>query len=627
MLICDESPANFGGYASQGAVGWVLWGREEPPGTPAHLLALSTGRRFKGEIDDAQIMVATARLEADFARQAFKRRTGIIAPKESYIALNMVSLKSRGILRQIMGARLEEAKKQARALRIPGMPLLPTALPAINTLGFAPLISSKGDALPISASQFTSLNDDLLVIYAPNPAGWLKTFLPPSKEIARSNTDIYVVCLPREVKQHFTRCLFIGPHWPSGTLKSPTTRWSGLIAETNIAPTILNGLGVFSPNQSLASFKAGNGEQIAYRFGVWQQFQQRFGVRMLLIIGIIVGIWLSFRVINWTLTKRRPSSLTFELCFLAAIPAGMTVAGLLPVPSVFSYLSITVLSSALVALASITIGRKSSRLPLNLAALFSLGIILIDSCSGLHGVRHSFFGLYLYSGARIYGLDNDYLGYLVALGIWSVAGWMAGLRMVKITGKSLLLVAAFFAVLALLLGLPNIGANAGGIAAAVAGLFGAAHLFAGKRLRWVEMIALLLLGAACAISLGIFELSLYGASSSHMGNAVLSVTSRGLAGFIGLFSNQSQSLLRIVYSPFMLLTIICFVLFFYGVWRWQGDSVKRIFKLRPALKLGAYASLWSALTCILFNDSGFISASVILAASFIWIMNWMIRDT
>lgn len=661
---------------------WLLWKRVTIPESSARVLSFCTGIRVPGEPGDALLMFPGDPYENGTAAEAFARRTGIqITGNDYLLTMNAGSLRQRNLLNKLLGARLEDQQKQGLYLRVkgssrPGPFLLmmtgkqgyirfreyPSQTAMIQSISF----TDDADWVVLEVEKWNFEQFELLI--AEGIETWVISLAPPEAGYQREAMLSGIVRYQVQESR--------------GILTSPSTRWAGLITDLDVVPSLLKavcgdrsdlwrgmpGAPALAPNFSARSrattqrifadrsiwylfwngwLPARLGKQVREEVGLpgsrspilrrvsEEWFVQRHIAPIILATVAVFGaVWIIGGLIWWRLGYLW---MGVRRVFLA----GLAVLGLFPVVSIWgSYcpfplwtgdlaLDTAVIGGWLVTgwlALSLLIGLLARKLKVTLltaAALTSIAAILTDVfIGGGYGIYHSFFGLYFWEGARLYGLDNNYAALLILFGVLAPAGWMDGRAREVLRGQHLIGLTALYALLVLALGLPLLGANVGGMLALVVALTTAGILYTGKKLRATHLLLTLTLAAGLIAGFTFIDSQLNWSIQSHMGRAWLQITEN--SRFLDLLSNKWKVVARIMSSPAMLAAIIGIGLFASGLYRWLREPIRLFWQHANALRRGLVACGWGAVASLLFNDSGPVMVCLIAGGVILWTLEFMI---
>jgi hypothetical protein len=260
---------------------------------------------------------------------------------------------------------------------------------------------------------------------------------------------------------------------PSGsggeTLTSATTRQNGLVANVDVAPTILQFLKVPIPGEmdgqpirlsrgSTVELHRLHLEQRRIRLPI--QLGQIAFVTFLAIVG--VGGLLRLRTRGALSSGAAAASQFLTLCGLA-FPVTVLAGSLLPRLTYGVVVPYLILTTVALAGLSLSARSRGPMGPVVFLGAVSLGFVLLDGALGGRAFRVPLMGGTMFDGVRFYGLPNAFIAIPLA-GALFIASTLR-----PYTGFVLLIGVALFA------GFPSLGANLGA----------AATIFAAAGLWWV----------------------------------------------------------------------------------------------------------------------------------------------
>lgn len=432
--------------------------------------------------------------------------------------------------------------------------------------------------------------------------------------------------------------LGIGPHFRPGVLTSATTRTSGLVANIDVAPTLLAALGVARPrtmsgrvmhSETVARGREGPEADAAavLRFAREATLSARAIVPLGVTIGAAAVAVLALVVLalrrtpvgrGWTRGYRSVRRLaSMAVLLVAALPLGLLL-GSVTEPTTVPGLGLAiagwaaaaalaaVLGSRLHALSSWkTAGREIAasprgRAPSPLTWLAGLTVLVVvsDLLMGGRLIARSPLSGFPVSGIRFYGVGNEYLGVLIGMGI------VAPLAFEERLARYRWAQAGLFLGLLLLIGSPRYGANFGGALAGAAG-FAATLALAVRPQRPLQ--ALLLAGAALLLAgagVLVWDALRPAVERTHIGEFARAAWTGGWSAAAPVLRRKAAMDLRILTSGFAVVPIVAAAPFV-GLWyRGAGRWVSALLARRPELRAVTGGSLVGAWTALFLKDSG-----------------------
>jgi hypothetical protein len=381
-----------------------------------------------------------------------------------------------------------------------------------------------------------------------------------------------------------------------GTLTSDSSRMRGFVLSTDIAPTILDRLGIPVPGDMTGEPIRTDG---AADPGYVQQLSDRLaeiGPRRAPVIGVSVLAWLVLTALAW-LAFRRPGlevALTMLATSLVLVPAVLLLGAAIEPSELAERLIVGVGCPALaLALLWFAPGLRG----LAIAAAVSVAAYGVDVIAGSHLTELSLIGPNPIAGIRFYGIGNELeatIAALVPIGTGAaIAGWSP-----RTTPRAAALAFAVTGLIAIAMFAPGrFGADVGaaidiaiGTAVAVGVCLGA------RRWRWVWVIA-----APVAALAALAAIDLVSGGDAHLTRSVLD------AGGLGDLGQVFQR--RLELSAHSFARYADSVIFWIGVALICAGiagrrSIRAWFGARDALWAGFVGAIAATLAGTLANDSG-----------------------
>lgn len=242
--------------------------------------------------------------------------------------------------------------------------------------------------------------------------------------------------------------------------------------------------------------------------------------------------------------------------------------------------------------------------PLRRVALVTILVIILDAFFGQPLVKFSLFSSYPLQGLRFYGIGNEYMGVLIGLALL----WVFLARLLPL-GAGLVFVGTAF-----VLGYPRLGANAGGLVAAVTAFGCGWMVLRGRRVTWWAAALWAVGGLAAAFGFAALERALHGGETSHLGGALQAAGERGYGYLLEIVARKLLMNARILLHPALLATVVglaAVALLARGRLR---ARVEAAFVQNPDWARALPAFGYGALAAFLFNDSGVVAAAFLAGA-------------
>lgn len=406
-----------------------------------------------------------------------------------------------------------------------------------------------------------------------------------------------------------TPMVVVGPGIPEGYVVSPSTKRAGLVALTDVAPTVLDLLGADVPRDM-------PGRPVQYRaddvdMGMLRQLDDGTMLRertyyslalWYIVFQAVVCLGAAFLISR---RARRPRSAAV-VRFLVLMAAGLPLASFLfrAVPGWSglsppgSYLTHVAITAAIAALASRA--RRTPLSPLSWVLAATLAVVAADCATGTWLHVNSWLGYSLHSAGRFYGVPNTTFAVLAASGILlcSALVHFSPRRSEALVTGSLVL-----AGVVIVDGAPSLGGDVGGIITLVP-VFGLLiWVLSGRRLTWrtllvVGVATFGVLAAATAV-----DLARPPESRTHLGRFASDLFEDGPSELATTFLRKQGANLRILQVSiwtWMIPIVAGFLLYVLAYERLASTLLPR----GSALRAGVVAVIAGSLLGFLANDSG-----------------------
>ena len=414
---------------------------------------------------------------------------------------------------------------------------------------------------------------------------------------ALRRTDALVGALLERVDLATDAVLVVGPYQTHGTvhltvaglhepgiapglLRSATTRRSGYVTLVDVAPTILDVVGVPRPasmegrafERSTRGVSSGAGR--AARMAMADEAARfRDGL-----VAPLAVVWVILQALLWVgavlaLTRggrrARGAVALSSLILLVFLPATY-LAGLIPFQhhAGFTYWGFVYGLAGVGALLATAAGRRPVYDPLILALGAVFGLLVVDLLMGAPLQLNTVFGYSPTVGGRFAGMGN------LAFGQFAGAAFLLCCLLARRLAGRRFATTAAFAVLGLAIvvdGAPFWGSDVGGVLALVPALGVTASQVLGRRLRW-RSVAIWAVGTAAAVAVfAAVDLARPEDQRTHLGRLMESYAHRGWGSLAAVGTRKLGANLSVITSSLWTAAVpIALVLIVYLLWRAPG---------------------------------------------------------
>ncbi len=428
---------------------------------------------------------------------------------------------------------------------------------------------------------------------------------------ADDDTTIMVVSVASPGRTfRLTPLVVVGPGVPQGYVVSPSTKRVGLVALTDIAPTILDMLGEDVPSTMPGRpvrYQAGEVDRVVLAElddGTLLRERTYYSLAVWYIVFQAVTCLLAAFIISRR-GARRPRGtplLRGMVLAAAALPLATFLfvlvpgwSGLEPPGAYAATIAITVAVTLLASRA-----RRTPLSPLTWILGATLAVVAIDAATGTWLHVNSWLGYSLHSAGRFYGIPNTTFAVLAACGILLAC---IHVRYAPRPNEALFTSTLLLAGLVIVDGAPTMGGDVGGIVTLVP-IFGLLlFTLSGRRLtgRTVAIV-----GAATALALAAataVDLARPAESRTHLGRFAADLFDNGFSELTTTFLRKQDANFRILQASVWtwMIPIVAFFLLYVLAYERQWSS---LLPRGSAVRAGVVAVIAGSLLGFLANDSG-----------------------
>lgn len=400
-----------------------------------------------------------------------------------------------------------------------------------------------------------------------------------------------------------------------GLLSSGSTQRLGIITNADLSATILNYFDIALPcsfvGRPLEALHGPPESIVAINQAIIRQIERQPMMRGMATFLVVLVIVLSLYVLQrrWKISRLA--------AWIALVPIALMLA-VLWLPAV----SDTSLAGTVAILAGLVIGilvlawavtRSATKSFAWLCAAVAVTVI-VDVFRGDHLLSRSIMSYTPVDGARYYGIGNEHMGSAISAGIIA-CGFIASL-LGKQKALRTVLLSIVSAILVIAIGLPSLGANAGGAMSAMAAV--ACGLLLWREKPVTKKHILIIVGSVFG-ALGLMllvDLMRPGGSQSHVGRAAHAIASGGAEQMLIIIGRKiSMNWKLLQYSAWSKLLIASVASVGLMLWTKSFDVLSVLRRNKP-VHSGIIAAVSGAIAALIFNDSGVVAAAT--AFIYVW---------
>jgi len=404
-----------------------------------------------------------------------------------------------------------------------------------------------------------------------------------------------------------------------GYLRSATTRRSGFVQLADIGPTVLDVLGIGTPNgmEGRPAYADGGPASVGARVehlaevaGAAEARDRAIPWASTLLAGIVVVLTVAFVLRAYLpawVAKLLP---TIAVIVLALIPATFLTGLASPVAGSGVLLGAALVPAVVIAIGLELLRRRRSAVAVAVALALVVAVIAADVVSGAHLQLNTLFGYSASVAGRFAGLGNLAFGFLAAATLL-----LAVVVTELVPGRRGLQLAIGVLVTGVLIdGLPMLGSDVGGILAMVPAFGITAMLLARMRVRPWHVVAWFAAGGGVALAFGVVDLMRPRDERTHLARFLERVDADGFSYVTEIVERRWEASLG---SPrtalFIVLCLAGVLVAEYLVLKGAGERMRSFTAVPARAAMVGLAML--ATIGLAANDSGLAVPGVILAVA------------
>lgn len=411
-----------------------------------------------------------------------------------------------------------------------------------------------------------------------------------------------------------------GPGFRAGLLQSGTTRRAGFVQIQDLAPTILDALGVEIPSamEGRAAVVAGTGGDAAARIDMIRredaaaQFRDArigevyglFAGVVALVLGLGLVVCLTDRGDRWRGAARFAGLWTLGLvaaAFLVRL-APLHELGVVPFYGVFLGVG------ALMGWAAWAVGRRRPLDGLTAALLAIVGLLVLDALRGAPLVLNSVLGYSPTVAGRFAGFGNP------AYAAFSAAALCGAVLLAhRLGGRRGLAAATAILVVAVVVDVaPMWGSDVGGILSMVPAYAVALVVLSGRRVRIRTVVAAVVAVVVVAAAAALVDFARPEADRTHLGRLVERVRDNGVGEGWTVVERKLSMNLATLGTSILGLVLLFAVVATIVLWRRHRDRVEAVLTEVPEWRAACIGFAVLAVLGFALNDSGMTVPGIML---------------
>lgn len=412
-------------------------------------------------------------------------------------------------------------------------------------------------------------------------------------------------------KDTFTPLIIKGPGFKEGYLTSGATKRPYIVANTDIAPTILRYFGISDKNGLMVGrpilSKTTRDDTLARACDIADKAALTNRLRAPLVKGYVLLqiVVIALSLICLLLAPTIKKWIIPLVWTLVIVPLLYLFLGALKLEADWQYMAVSLLITVVATALSWLRLKDKPYILFFILSLFTLAALDTDVLLGSHFIQSSVLGYDPMAGARYYGIGNEYLGILIGTSI------IVAVEFYQMVRKrwALVLVALFFVFQSCLLAAPAYGAQSDGVITAPVAFLVAFVLMGDYHLRPRTIILLSVIVVAAVGMLIAYDMSRPLEMQSHIGRAASQISQQGLGQGVTIVARKMGMNLKLIrftiWSRVFLVILASLIVLLYRPAGLMAQAKRR----HPYLFKGFAGILTGAVVGGIVNDSGIVTAA------------------
>lgn len=414
-----------------------------------------------------------------------------------------------------------------------------------------------------------------------------------------------------------TPVIIIKPENNNGVLTSYSTRRDGIVLLTSLTNSILN---CFNPSVKDPIYIAAHDKPYDYLKELNKRATFSYANQKLILTILISCLLLLILFTIITLLKNKSSLIIPKLLsLLLSLPLALLIMPIFPIFNPYLFAFTAIVLCCFLTLLVILLSRIVKTTPIMLMLLLTILTISVDLVLGLDLIANSIMSYQIISGARYYGLGNEYMGVFIGATISLAALYLNK----KFHIKGLINVMLLFVMVVILIAYPLFGINVGGTITACIAL-GVTLISLYKNTFSYKDIICVIVGTVFVISvIALLDVNQPSELQSHLAKNIRIIADQGIGAILAIIIRKLEMHLEIISYKYLgwilLATLAGITLLLYKPNKFLTD-IKNSFRY---LYKGLEGIIIAAIIAVIFNDSG-ITAAATLSLYFVCLLIYTI---
>jgi hypothetical protein len=427
------------------------------------------------------------------------------------------------------------------------------------------------------------LSKDLFIVLSPYPS---------TPDISKNNL--------------ITPVIVAGPSFSKGFATSDTTKRKGIVTNLDIAPTILKYFDITPPVEMLGHpLKTISGNNaINELIKEDEMIVSVHNARTPVLKGYasIFIILLILYIVLFLMKKEYLNYISPLLLGVVTVPLTFLILPLFGALDLYSNIIAIFLITVAVDLLIMLFSKEDLDRVMIISLITALAL-LVDLVLHSPLMKNSLLGYDVISGARYYGIGNEYMGVLIGSLIMGTS-----LFIEKYPKKALKIITVISFIIAFsLMVLPQFGAKVGAFITGFMAFGTVVLMIFDKKITKKQLVLMFILMAILLTIM--FIVSTFWSTTTHMAQTTLIVKAEGMNSLVQIFARKLQMELKLMkYTIWSWVLAISIVALFVVSYKPTG-MLQEAFKNHKYIYAGFFGSIVGMLFALGFNDAGIVAAA------------------
>ncbi|WP_347490739.1 hypothetical protein [Desulfoscipio sp. XC116] len=439
-----------------------------------------------------------------------------------------------------------------------------------------------------------NLNKDCLAVVAPTPS-----------------------TINKNLKDTLTPVILTGSGIAPGLLTSSTTHRRGIVANIDLASTVLKYFYIDRPStmigESISVENADQNEKLRFMTDLKAKLVNNtirrvpilstvaYYILAVLAFSLVLSVLRLFNVDISNILKR---TLFYNFLAILTLPLALLIMGTFGAINILlSFITLVAIVIVLTVIMSFLYKHFNIETSILFICLSFLILLFFDLFTGANIILNSPLGYDPQRGARFYGIGNELMGAVIGA---STLGLAAFLDLKRFRGQ-IAMVGLVMAGILLIMVFPGLGSKAGASISVTAAFVTLFWLSMGYRTGKKQL--LIVIAAVFSVLAFISIADSLGVPKTHVGRAIKDIQSSGLTSMLDIIVRKLEMDLRLMRYSYWSGVLVASIFLMLLMFKFRLNFLEHLRINTPNILNGCYAGLFGAAVALFTNDAGIVAAA------------------